>query len=66
MPESARAEDGLRRPFNEHLGECGDCVRYLREYRATVDAGQLAYADELPADMPEDLVKTILDARHRR
>ncbi len=59
-------EEDLRRRFNEHLGECADCVRYLREYRATIQAGQLAYADEPPADVPEDLVKAILDARQRR
>jgi anti-sigma factor RsiW len=56
----------LRRSFEGHLAECADCVRYLREYRATVRAGQLAYADELPADVPEDLVKAILDARDRQ
>jgi len=59
-------EEDLRRRVSEHLAECADCVRYLREYRATVHAGQLAYADEPPADMPEDLVKAILDARQRR
>jgi anti-sigma factor RsiW len=55
-----------RRRFDEHLATCPECVRYLREYRATVHAGQSAYADELPADVPEDLVKAILDARKSR
>ncbi len=54
-----------RRCFEDHLAECADCVRFLREYRATVRAGQSAYADELPADVPADLVKAILDARQR-
>jgi anti-sigma factor RsiW len=54
-----------RRPFEEHLANCADCVRYLREYRATVRVGPLAYGDDLPADVPEDLVKAILDARQR-
>lgn len=54
-----------RRRFDAHLAECPDCVRYLREYRATVRAGQDAYADtdDLPADVPEDLVKAILASR---
>jgi anti-sigma factor RsiW len=56
----------LRSRFENHLGDCADCVRYLREYRATVRAGQVAYADELPAGVPEDLVKAILDARDRQ
>jgi anti-sigma factor RsiW len=50
----------LRRRFDEHLAECAECVRALREYQATVRAGQLAYADEPPVDVPEDLVKAIL------
>lgn len=54
-----------RRRFEDHLADCADCVRFLREYRATVRAGQSAYADELPADVPNDLVKAILDARQR-
>jgi anti-sigma factor RsiW len=54
-----------RRRFDAHLAECPDCVRYLREYRATVHAGQEAFTDaeDLPADVPEDLVKAILEAR---
>jgi anti-sigma factor RsiW len=54
-----------RRRFEDHLANCADCVRYLREYRATVRAGRSAYADELPADVPDDLVNAILEARHR-
>jgi anti-sigma factor RsiW len=61
-----------RRLFAAHLADCADCVRFLREYRATVylaggagGAGQSAQADELPADMPEDLVKAILTVLDR-
>jgi anti-sigma factor RsiW len=62
-------EADLRRRFDAHLAECPDCVRYLGEYRATVRAGREAYADtggdadDLPADVPDDLVKAILAAR---
>jgi anti-sigma factor RsiW len=55
-----------RRRFDEHLTVCPDCVRYLRDYRGTIRAGQLAYQDELPVDVPEDLVKAIIDARKTR
>jgi anti-sigma factor RsiW len=59
-----------RQRFEQHLAECPDCVRYLREYRATIRAGQEAFADadadnEVPVDMPDDLVKAILAARAR-
>jgi len=54
-----------RQRFEEHLANCADCVRFLREYRATVRVGSSAYADDLPADVPDDLVKAILDARQR-
>jgi anti-sigma factor RsiW len=54
-----------RRRFEDHLADCADCVRFLREYRATVRAGQSAYADELPADVPDDLVKAIQAARQQ-
>ena len=54
-----------RRRFEDHLANCADCVRHLREYRATVRAGQSAYADELPADVPDDLVKAILTVLDR-
>lgn len=59
-------QDDQRRRFDEHLATCPDCVRYLREYRATVHAGRFAYVDELPADVPEDLLQAILDARKSR
>jgi anti-sigma factor RsiW len=54
-----------RRLFEAHLADCADCVRYLREYRATARVGSAAYADDLPADVPDDLVKAILAARQR-
>ncbi len=60
-----------RQHFEQHLAECPDCVRYLREYVATVRAGQAAFADadaddEVPANVPDDLVKAILNARADR
>lgn len=54
---------GARRRFDEHLANCPDCVHYLQHYTETVKAGRLAMADELPADVPDDLVRAILRAR---
>jgi anti-sigma factor RsiW len=52
-----------RARFDRHLARCPDCVSYLQQYRDTVQAGQAAYDDELPAAVPDDLVQAILDAR---
>lgn len=55
-----------REPFERHLMQCRDCHEYLRQYRQTVEAGKRAFTclgDELPADVPEDLVQAILAAR---
>jgi anti-sigma factor RsiW len=54
-----------RRRFDTHLAICPDCVRYLQHYTGTITAGRVAMADELPADVPEDLVRAILAARER-
>jgi anti-sigma factor RsiW len=62
MPESER----LR--FEEHLGECPDCVAYLATYREAVRLGKEACAageDAIPAEVPEDLVRAVLAARRR-
>jgi anti-sigma factor RsiW len=53
-----------RTRFDEHLTLCPDCVRYLRQYRDTVQAGQAAFDDELPATIPAELMTAILIARH--
>jgi anti-sigma factor RsiW len=52
--------------FEEHLGECPDCVNYLESYTATVRLGQAAYSateETLPPGLPEELVQAILAAR---
>jgi anti-sigma factor RsiW len=52
-----------RRRFDEHVAVCADCVHYLQHYTATVKAGRLAMADDLPTDVPDELVAAILKAR---
>jgi anti-sigma factor RsiW len=51
--------------FEEHLGECPDCVAYLATYQDAVRLGKAVCAGEgpVPAEVPEDLVRAILAAR---
>jgi anti-sigma factor RsiW len=55
-----------REPFERHLSRCDGCHEYLAQYQSTVEAGKLAFQnleDDLPADVPEDLIKAVLAAR---
>jgi anti-sigma factor RsiW len=52
--------------FDRHLAVCPNCVNYLATYRATVDLSRRAFdprADEAAFQMPEELVRAILDCR---
>ena len=52
--------------FERHLARCPNCSTYLAQYRATVAAGQQAFADEdasVPPDVPEELIQAILSSR---
>ena len=58
-----------RTQFEQHLSVCPNCVSYLALYSQTVKMGKRAYDDEqeaVPTDMPEELVKAIMEARRRR
>ncbi|HKY33195.1 MAG TPA: zf-HC2 domain-containing protein [Candidatus Polarisedimenticolia bacterium] len=55
--------------FEEHLAMCSACVAYMKTYEQTVRLGKAAFEAEkgsVPADVPEDLVQAILEARRRR
>lgn len=57
-----------RQAFEEHLAECEACVAYIKTYEDAVNAGKAVFShpdDELPEDVPEDLVKAILAARKK-
>ncbi|MCI0738301.1 MAG: zf-HC2 domain-containing protein [Gemmataceae bacterium] len=57
-----------RAVFEEHLGVCPDCVAYLQSYEITVKAVQGTRSptnDPQLSEIPEDLVRAILAARHR-
>ena len=60
LPEENRSH------FEFHLARCGNCREYLIQYEGCVKAGRIAcgeMSDELPADVPEDLVRAVLAAR---
>ena len=58
--------EAIREQFDQHLSVCVNCVRYLDGYKQTVALGKAAFdnSDEsVPAEVPEELVKAILNAR---
>ena len=55
----------VRDAFERHLEVCVNCVRYLDQYRRSIELGRRVFepADaELTEDVPEDLIRAILDA----
>ena len=59
--------DAERRVFEDHVELCPPCVNYLASYRDTVRLGHSVCTpdDEVPPEVPEELVKAILAARKR-
>ena len=58
--------DDVRAAFDRHLALCPNCRTYLANYEDTIKLGKAAFADgdaAVPASVPEQLVKAILDAR---
>ena len=54
-----------RTEFDGHLAVCPSCVAYLKTYEQTVLLAKAAAGDPVPDEIPEPLVKAILDARHK-
>ena len=58
-----------RAEFHYHLSLCVNCRRYLASYQETIKLGKRAFEDDddanVPAQVPEGLVKAILAARPR-
>ena len=68
----AYLEDDLperqRKVFEIHLKVCRECREYLRAYQASMSLAKSVFEDRnarVPDDVPEDLVKAILDSRER-
>ena len=52
--------------FDWHLRLCSECRDYLAAYQRARELGQSVLSlpdDALPEDVPEDLIKAVLDAR---
>ena len=55
-----------KKVFQWHMKLCRECRDYLEAYRRTVELGRAVFSapdESVPDDVPEDLVKAILDAR---
>jgi predicted anti-sigma-YlaC factor YlaD len=50
--------------FEAHLSVCAACVEYLSDYAQTIRLAR--EAEELPGEVPEELVRAIVAARPRR
>jgi len=56
------------RVFELHLKVCRECRDYLAAYQEAMEVGRIVFNEpdaSVPDDVPEDLVKAILDARTR-
>jgi anti-sigma factor RsiW len=52
--------------FDMHIRLCSACSRYLQAYQCSIRLGQKVFEqpdEPVPAAVPEDLVKAILNAR---
>lgn len=57
-----------RQAFHAHLAECPSCVAYMNTYQETIRLGRAAFrsgGQDVPEEVPEDLVQAILSARRR-
>ena len=57
LPAEQRAE------FDRHMAVCPSCVDYLKTYEKTVLLAKANANDLVPDEVPESLVKAILQAR---
>lgn len=51
--------------FQGHLAMCSKCRKYLKRYKQTMNLAKIAYEPVKPdrSDVPDDLVKSIMNAR---
>jgi anti-sigma factor RsiW len=57
-----------RAVFQKHLSLCPQCVRYIESYKECIQLGKACChcdQDEIPPEVPDDLVKAILAAREK-
>ena len=54
--------------FEFHIRICRECREYLAAYKRSIELGQAASASPdgpIPPEVPEDLIKAILEAREQ-
>jgi anti-sigma factor RsiW len=54
---------GPRAEFDRHMAVCPSCVDYLKTYEKTVLLAKASGDDLVPDEVPESLIKAILQAR---
>jgi anti-sigma factor RsiW len=54
-----------RTEFERHLEVCPSCVAYLKTYEQTVLLAKASADEPAPNEIPEPLVKAILEARRK-
>lgn len=52
--------------FERHLSVCPSCVAYLKTYEQTIALTRATGDDPVPEDVPESLIRAILNARATR
>lgn len=60
--------EGTRTLFEQHISRCDNCRAYLSNYQSTLALERKALADgdeNVPEDVPEELIQAILNARPR-
>ncbi len=57
-----------RLKFKLHLMMCSNCMSYIAAYKRSKELGKVVFSDldaELPAEVPEELVKAVLASRKK-
>jgi anti-sigma factor RsiW len=54
-----------RSEFERHLAVCPSCVAYLKTYEQTVLLAKVSAEEPVPDEIPEPLVKAILQAQRK-
>src|SRR5262249_53568313 len=65
---SEELPDDTRAVFERHVSACPDCVTYLASYRETIVLCRESFKvreEDVPVEVPEDLVQAILAARKK-
>ena len=65
---SEELPDDTRAVFERHIGACPDCVHYLATYRETIVLCRESFKlreEDVPAEVPEDLIQAILAAQKK-